>query len=183
RCVRSFGVCAALADGVAAAMGPDGPALRAVIRRLYTHPLTGELVAVESRARAFPEPLARFIRWRDQVCRGPFCDAPIRQIDHIPPRAAGGGTPLDNAQGLCAHGNGKEQQTRTVRRVGRPATEGHSVDWTSRTGTRRTTRPRALTAPEPTATSHRRAEWKRRSARRRRRAHRRRSGSRPGRAP
>src|SRR5699024_9542358 len=64
------GVCAALADGVAAAMGPDGPALRAVIRRLYTHPLTGELVAVESRARAFTEALARFVRWRSPVLRG-----------------------------------------------------------------------------------------------------------------
>lgn len=177
------GVCAALADGAEAAMGPDGPPLRAVIRRLYTHPLTGELVAVESRARAFPEALARFIRWRDQVCRGPFCDAPIRQTDHIHPHAAGGETSLDNGQGLCAHCNGKEQQTRTVRRVGRSATDGHTVEWTSRTGTRRTTRPRALTTPEPAATSSSRAEWKKRCARRRRRARRRRPGSRPGRAP
>ncbi|MGO1504458.1 MAG: HNH endonuclease [Brachybacterium sp.] len=140
---------AALADGAEEAMGPDGPALRAVMRRLYAHPLTGELVAVESRARAFPEALARFIRWRDQVCRGPFCDAPIRQTDHIRPHAAGGETCLDNGQGLCAYCNGKEQQTRTVRRVGRSAADGHVVEWISRTGTRRTTRPRALTPEAP----------------------------------
>src|SRR5690625_6321407 len=36
-------------------IGPDGPDLRAVLRRLYTHPTTGELVAVESKARAFPK--------------------------------------------------------------------------------------------------------------------------------
>ena len=143
------GVLAALVDGAEEALGPDGPALRAVMRRLYTHPLTRELVAVESRARAFPEALARFIRWRDQVCRGPFCDAAIRQSDHIHPHAAGGRTCLDNGQGLCAHCNGKEQQTRTVRRVGNSTTDGHTVEWISRTGTRRTTRPRALTAPEP----------------------------------
>jgi hypothetical protein len=130
------------------AMGPDGPALRAVMRRLYTHPRTEELVAVESRARAFPAALAKFIRWRDQVCRGPFCDAAIRQTDHIRPHAAGGPTCLANGQGLCAYCNAKEQQVRTVRRVGDPAIDGHAVEWTSRSGTRRVTRGRALTAPD-----------------------------------
>ena len=191
---------AGLADGDEEARGPDGPALRAVLRRLYTHPRTGELVAVESRARAFPTALARFLLWRDQVCRAPFCDAPIRQSDHIRPHAAGGGTCLDNGQGLCAHCNGKEQQTRTVRRVGRADADGHAVEWISRTGTRRTTRPRALTAPEPprrsatpprrsatpprrSATRPRRAEWKRRYAQRRRRAQRARRDTHPPRAP
>src|SRR5699024_5671548 len=54
-----------LADGAEDAMGPDGPALRATLRRMYSHPLAGELVGVESRARAFPAALARFILWRD----------------------------------------------------------------------------------------------------------------------
>lgn len=181
-----------LADGAEDAMGPDGPALRATLRRMYSHPRAGELVGVESRARAFPAALARFILWRDQTCRGPYCDAPIRQTDHILPHAAGGQTCLDNGQGLCAHCNGKEQQTRTVRRVGNDAEHGHTVEWISRAGTRRTTRPRALTDPVPhrpsaethrpsaepprpsaeppgrSASSLRRAEWKRRYARRRR---------------
>ncbi|GAA1490919.1 DUF222 domain-containing protein [Brachybacterium sacelli] len=59
------------------ALGDDAPAARRTLRRLYTHPTTGELVAVESVGRAFPKALARFIRWRDTTCRGPFCDAPI----------------------------------------------------------------------------------------------------------
>ena len=152
-----------LADGAEDAMGPDGPALRATLRRMYSHPRAGELVGVESRARAFPAALARFILWRDQTCRGPYCDAPIRQTDHILPHAAGGQTCLDNGQGLCAHCNDKEQQTRSVRRVGNPAADGHLVEWTSRAGTRRTTRPRALTEPasprpsnEPPRPSHER---------------------------
>lgn len=162
---------AALTKETDEAMGPDGPVLRAVIRRLYTHPRVGELVAVESRARAFPAALAKFIRWRDLVCRAPLCNAPIRQIDHITPHAAGGHTFLDNGQGLCVFCNGKEQQVRSVKRVGDSRTDGHVVEWTSRAGTRRTTRSRALTMPEtsPGPESAPRAARKRSARRRRRR--------------
>ena len=45
--------------------------------------------------------LARFIRLRDQVCRTPWCDAPIRHTDHPQPAAADGETSGDNGQGLC----------------------------------------------------------------------------------
>ena len=48
------------------------------IRRLYAQPATGSLVAMESVARPFPTGLARFIELRDQTCRTPYCDAPIR---------------------------------------------------------------------------------------------------------
>lgn len=133
------------------AMGEDVPALRAVLRRLYTHPRTGELVAVESVARAFPAALARFLRWRDLVCRGPYCDAAIRQSDHIHPHAEGGATSLENGQGLCALCNDKEQQVASVERIGDYAVVGHAVEWTSRAGFRRTTRPPALTARQPLA--------------------------------
>ena len=168
---------AALADDEDAPTGPDGPALRAVLRRLYTHPRSGELVAVESRARAFPAALARFIRWRDQLCRGPHCDAQIRQTDHIRPHADGGETCLDNGQGLCAHCNDKEEQTAGVQRIGETAEDGHLVEWTSRAGTRRVTRPRALTPPSSSSRPSRRAS-RRRQARRTRQTARARSASR-----
>ena len=125
-------------------LGPDGPALRAVLRRLYEHPRTEELVAVESRARAFPPALARFIRLRDRTCRGPHCNAPIRHIDHIRPHAAGGSTCLDNGQGACAFCNDKEQQLASVERVGDSTVDGHVVEWITRLGTRRRTRPARL---------------------------------------
>lgn len=125
--------------------GDDGAAAHLALRRLYTHPTTGELVAVESVAREFPKGLARFIRWRDQICRGPHCNAPIRQSDHIRPHAAGGHTFLDNGQGLCAFCNDKENQTSSVERDrSRP---GHRVRWTSRNGTTRTTGAARFTAP------------------------------------
>ena len=125
--------------------GPDGPALRAVLRRLYEHPRAPELVAIEAHARAFPAALARFIRLRDRTCRGPHCNAPIRHIDHIHPHATGGPTSLDNGQGVCACCNDKEQQLKSVKRIGDPATDGHVVEWTTPLGTTRTTRPAALT--------------------------------------
>ena len=125
--------------------GPDGPALRAVLRRLYEHPRAPELVAIEAHARAFPAALARFIRLRDRTCRGPHCNAPIRHIDHIHPHATGGPTSLDNGQGVCACCNDKEQQLKSVKRIGDPAADGHVVEWTTPLGTTRTTRPAALT--------------------------------------
>lgn len=63
---------------------------RATLRRLYAHPRAGALVAMESRARIFPRGLAAFIALRDQRCRTPYCDAPIRHSDHAhrgPPAA------------------------------------------------------------------------------------------------
>lgn len=126
--------------------GPDGPALRAVLRRLYTHPTTGELVAVESKARAYPGPMAKFLSWRDTICRGPHCNAVIRQSDHILAAAQGGPTSLDNGQGLCAFCNMKEQQARAVERAEGP---GHRVRWTSHSGASRTSRATPLTRPAP----------------------------------
>src|SRR6516164_6974708 len=42
---------------------------RATLRRLYAHPRSGALVAMESRARIFPRGLAAFIDLRDQRCQ------------------------------------------------------------------------------------------------------------------
>lgn len=127
-------------------IGPDGPDLRAVLRRLYTHPTTGELVAVESKARAFPKAMARFLAWRDTVCRGPHCNAVIRQSDHIRSIARGGKTSIDNGQGLCAACNLKEQMAREIERS---QGSGHRVRWTSNAGLTRTTTPTSLTLPAP----------------------------------
>ncbi|MFZ3453684.1 HNH endonuclease [Arthrobacter sp. 7Tela_A1] len=79
---------------------PEHPSLVS-LRRLYADPVSGELTAMESKARVFPAGLARLIRTRDQTCRTPWCDAPIRHIDHIRPHAEGGPTSYTNGQGLC----------------------------------------------------------------------------------
>ncbi|MFF2842252.1 HNH endonuclease [Paenarthrobacter sp. NPDC057981] len=71
------------------------------LRRLYTAPATGELLATDSKARLFTGRLRRFIEIRDHTCRTPYCDAPIRHIDHIVPWRSGGKTNLANGAGLC----------------------------------------------------------------------------------
>jgi hypothetical protein len=77
----------------------------ATLRRLYKHPKTGALVGMESRSRRFPKSLAKFIRLRDQRCRTPYCDAPIRHLDHAQPRNRGGPTSGRNGRGACERCN------------------------------------------------------------------------------
>jgi len=78
---------------------------RAWIRRLNTDPIDGTLTSMDTRRRRFSGALATFIRLRDQVCRDPYCDAPIRDLDHLHDHAAGGPTSADNGIGLCQRGN------------------------------------------------------------------------------
>ena len=74
-------------------------------RRLFTTP-TGGLVGADPRRRCFDGMLGHLIRVRDGGrCRDPFCDAPIRHLDHIHPHRAGGPTSLANGRGVCARGN------------------------------------------------------------------------------
>ena len=82
---------------------------RVWLRRLYTSPTTGELVAMDSRARVFRGSLARFIRLRDQVCRTPWCNAPVRHGDHAEDAATGGATSAGNGQGTCEACNHAKQ--------------------------------------------------------------------------
>ncbi|WP_081416793.1 HNH endonuclease [Arthrobacter castelli] len=79
----------------------DNSETAAWVRRLYTTPGAGQLVGMDSRSRFFPKGLAGFIAIRDQVCRTPWCDAPIRHTDHISPRAGNGPTSENNGEGLC----------------------------------------------------------------------------------
>ena len=79
----------------------DWKAFNVWLRRLYTAPGTGELTALDSRARLFPPGLRRLIQARDDTCRTPYCDAPIRHFDHIIPWHRGGPTTQANGAGLC----------------------------------------------------------------------------------
>ncbi|MFJ7750982.1 DUF222 domain-containing protein [Arthrobacter sp. NPDC097144] len=89
------------------------------LRRLYAVPETGQLVAMDSRARLVPRGLARFIAARDHLCRMPWCGAPIRHYDHIVPVRKGGATSAENIQGLCEACNQAKE----------------APDWSARTGT------------------------------------------------
>lgn len=83
--------------------------------------------------RRFTGPARRFILLRDQTCRTPWCDAPIRHIDHAIASRADGATTIANGQGLCEACNYAKEapgwRARTVR-----AGPGHTVRTTTPTG-------------------------------------------------
>ncbi len=137
---------------------------RVELRRLYAAPDSGALIAMESRARAFPTGLAQFIRLRDQTCRTPYCDAPIRHIDHAEPHARRGPTNALNGNGRCERCNYvKEQPGWKVRTLFDPGGR-HVAEHTTPTGaTYRSTAPpiaggmRILTRDVHLVTIHRAA--------------------------
>lgn len=83
--------------------GDDADAGKAAVwlRRLFRNPVTGDLVAMDSRRREFPQGLRHFFGVRDEICRTPWCDAPIRHADHVVRAADGGEASAANGQGLC----------------------------------------------------------------------------------
>ena len=116
------------------------------LRRLYSRPATGELVAMDSTARRFGGNLAQFLRLRDQACRTPWCDAPIRHLDHARDSADSGPTSASNGQGLCEACNHAKQALGWTARP-RPGPR-HTVETTTPTGHRYTS-----TAPPISAQS------------------------------
>ena len=111
------------------------------LRRLFTAPGTGQLVAMDSRRRTAPAGLARFIDVRDQTCRTLYCDAPVRHRDHVRAHADGGATTAENLQGGCEACNYAKQalgwRARTLsagEQRARPS--GHVVETTTPTGHR-----------------------------------------------
>lgn len=112
----------------------DDPEVAMTLRTLVTDAEDGQLIAAGSTARSFPPALARFLRLAHQTCRAPYCDASIRQSDHIVPWSEGGPTSLDNGNGLCAADNQKEQSGERVQVLHDEAGTRRSVEWTSRYG-------------------------------------------------
>jgi hypothetical protein len=93
---------------------------------------------MESRARLFPKGLARFIDLRDETCRTPYCDAPIRHRDHAQPDSRGGPTSAVNGLGACEACNyAKEAPDWTVvTTIDEKGT--HRAEFTTPTGARHT---------------------------------------------
>jgi hypothetical protein len=96
--------------GLARRLALDGdPSTRRWLRRLFTSPHSGQLIAMESRRRTFTSAQRRFLRLRDRTCRTPWCDAPIRHADHVVPAEPHGPTAVTNGQGYCQACNNAKQ--------------------------------------------------------------------------
>jgi hypothetical protein len=74
-------------------------------RRLYAAPVGGPIVGADPYRRRFDGFLRKLIMLRDRWCRDPFCDAPIRHIDHIQRYSDAGLTIYLNGRGACERGN------------------------------------------------------------------------------
>ncbi|SOJ54785.1 hypothetical protein MSIMFB_02278 [Mycobacterium simulans] len=106
----------------------------ATLRRLYRHPRSGALVAMESRSRCFPKGLAAFIGLRDQGCRTPYCDAPIRHRDHAQPHHLGGPTTAANGLGSCERCNYVKESPGWHVSTTTDETGWHKAEFTTPTG-------------------------------------------------
>lgn len=129
-----------------AATPVDGDRATVWVRRLYTD-RTGRLVAMDSRRRTFPPAARRFIIARDQTCRTPWCDAPIRHVDHVEQASRGGPTTIDNGQGLCENCN----YSRAAPGWAARADPDGTVHQTTPSGQVHTTKPPPLHTPDHAA--------------------------------
>ena len=117
---------------------------RCTLRRLYRHPKSGQLVAMESRSRFFPKGLAMFIGLRDQTCRTPYCDAPIRHRDHAQPHHRDGPTSAENGLGECERCNYAKESPGWRVTAGDDENGVHTAEFVTPTGHRyRSTAPPA----------------------------------------
>ncbi len=122
-------------------------------RRLITR--DGVIIGGDSKRRNFDGNLARFIRARDgNRCTEPYCDAPIRHMDHIKRWSDGGRTEFDNGRALCEfHNYVREGRDWRVRR------EGNTITTTTPTGAEYTVRI-GTTARKASTRQERRKEVK-----------------------
>ena len=87
-------------------------------RRLFTAPCnistgSGPIVGGDPTRRYFDGWLAKLIRLRDQTCRDPYCDAPIRHLDHITRHSDGGPTSFANGRGAVRQRQPRPRNART----------------------------------------------------------------------
>ena len=102
--------CGHIPATIARHLAATSPEVRSTIQRFFHYPTTGALVALEAQTHWFTGHLRELITLRDQTCRTPWCNAPIRHADHAHPRAAGGPTSAHNGQGLCESCNHAKEQ-------------------------------------------------------------------------
>jgi len=106
------------------------------LRRLYTDPIDNTLTDCDQRRRRFSGSVAKTITIRDQRCRQPGCDSPIKHLDHVLAFHTGGPSTKDNGQGLCV-------RSHTFKHLPgwKVTPDGHDIVWRTPTGhTYRSTR-------------------------------------------
>jgi hypothetical protein len=85
-----------------------------------------------SPSRTYRGRLKQRIEQRDQRCRDPFCDSPIRHVDHVRRWSEGGATSYLNGRGVCERGNYLRELPGWTVRLTNPVT--HTIETTTPTG-------------------------------------------------
>jgi hypothetical protein len=136
-----------------------------LINRLFTSPEDGQLVGMEARGREFTGRLRQMLVFRDDRCRTPWCDAPIRHADHAEAYADGGQTTWENGSGLCAacnyakeHPGWLHEATADGLKVTTPS--GRTYEVTTPALVRRMRFPRAEAAPRSGTSPPDEADWR-----------------------
>ncbi|WP_210604748.1 HNH endonuclease [Brevibacterium oceani] len=135
------------------------------INRIFTRPEDGQLVGMEARGREFTGRLRQMLVFRDDVCRTPWCDAPIRHADHAESYADGGQTSWENGSGLCAacnyakeHPGWLHEATAEGLKVTTPS--GRTYEVTTPALVRRMRFPRAEAVPRSGNSPPDEADWR-----------------------
>ncbi|MDX6308645.1 MAG: hypothetical protein QOI06_1691 [Nocardioidaceae bacterium] len=103
---------------------------------------------MDSTRRPYEGSLRKMLIIRDELCRTPWCGAPIRHLDHAIPIDAGGQTSQADGQGLCEACNyAKEARGWTSQHGSGGA--GESVQVTTPSGHTYTSRPPPLPGAPP----------------------------------
>ena len=122
------------------------------IRRLFTHPASGSLVAMDSHRRTFAGQRRHQLVLTNDICATPWCDAPVRHADHVRPVREGGETIGDNGAGLCEACNYTKDLPGWRATLLTRSDGGRVLDLTSPTGQRHRSRaPAPPGAPDPLA--------------------------------
>lgn len=87
------------------------PDMQKSLRRMYTRPQDGQIVALESTRRRFPDGLTKMLRIRDDQCATPWCNSPVEDADHRHSWSKGGTTSWANSTGLCRRCNQRKENT------------------------------------------------------------------------
>jgi hypothetical protein len=104
------------------------------LRRLYTAPSTGQLLAADARARLVTGALRQVLIARDQRCRTPWCGAPIRHVEHATTWDDGGATSDENCCGGCEACNHTKQAPGWSARASSPPGGRHTMHIRTPTG-------------------------------------------------
>lgn len=135
------------------------------LNRIFTRPEDGQLVGMEARGREFTGRLRQMLVFRDDMCRTPWCDAPIRHADHAESYSDGGQTSWENGSGLCAacnyakeHPGWLHEATAEGLRVTTPS--GRSYEVATPALVRRMRFPRAEAVPRSGNSPPDEADWR-----------------------